>query len=77
MMNSLPCSESLLRLSSLAIAHGWGWCQAGGSQSGVINRPVRLSCALAECARWGAGQVRMVRPACAGAEIACQGTQLS
>ena len=42
--NSLPCSEPLLRLASLAIAHGWGWCQAGGSQSGVSNRPVRLSC---------------------------------
>ena len=44
--NSLPCSEPLLRLASLAIAHGWGWCQAGGSQSGVSNRPVRPAYAL-------------------------------
>ena len=54
---SLPCSEPLLRLASLAIAYGWGWCHSGGSQSGVSNRPVR--------------------PVCAGAESACQGTQLS
>ena len=31
-MNSLPCSEPLLRLAS---AHGWDWYQAGGSQSEV------------------------------------------
>ena len=43
-MNSLPCSEPLLRLASLAIAHGWGWCLSGGNQSGVSNRPVRPSC---------------------------------
>ena len=40
--NSLPCSEPLLRFASLSIAHGWGWCLAGSSQSGVSNRP---SCA--------------------------------
>ena len=40
---SLPCSELLLRLAALAIAHGWGWCQVGGSQSRVSNRPVRPS----------------------------------
>ena len=45
LMNSHPCYESLLRFVSLAIAHAWGWCQAGGSQSGESNRPVRLSCA--------------------------------
>ena len=56
-MNSLPCFEPLLRLASLAITHGWGWCQAGGSQNEVSNR--------------------LVRPACVGAESACQGTQLS
>ena len=77
MTNSLPCSEPLLRLTSLAIAHGWGWCQVGGSQSGVSNRPVRPSCTLAESARWGASQATPVRPACAGAESACQGTQQS
>ena len=43
--NSLPCFEPVLRLASLAIAYGWGWCQAGGSQSGVSNKPVRASCA--------------------------------
>ena len=32
--NSLPCSEPLLRLASLATAHGWGWCQAGGVRVG-------------------------------------------
>ena len=40
---SLPCSEPLPRLMSLAIAHGWGWCQSGGSQGGLSNRPVRPS----------------------------------
>ena len=34
---SLPCSEPLLRFASLAIAHGWGWCQSGGSQNGVLS----------------------------------------
>ena len=53
---------------SLAIAHGWGWCQLGGSPSRVSNRPVRPSCASAESARWGAGQTRPVRPSCARAK---------
>ena len=66
--NSLPYSEPLLRLASLAIAHGWGWCQAGGSQSGVSNRPHVHKLRVREGAP--------VRPACAGAESACQGTQL-
>ena len=35
MTKSLPFSEPLLRLASLAIAHGWGWYQSGGSHSGV------------------------------------------
>ena len=38
---SLPSYEPLLKLVSLAIAHGWCWCQLGGSQSGVSNMPVR------------------------------------
>ena len=44
------CDEftPLLRLASLATAHGWGWCQAGGSQSGVSNR-----CQAGMC--WGGG----------------------
>ena len=46
MTKSLPCSEPLPRLVSLAIAHGWGWCHLGGSQSWVSNRPLRTSCVL-------------------------------
>ena len=33
--------RALPRLASLAIAHGWDWCQSGGSQGGVSNRLIR------------------------------------
>ena len=56
---SLLCFEPLLWLMALAIAHGWRWCQSGGSQSGVSNRPVRPSCVRAGSVRWGDGQAIM------------------
>ena len=34
-------------------------------------------CGSSPNARWGPSQARPVRPACTGAESACQGTQLS